>query len=88
MFVNHVLNILLSTFFHGDIYKMYFSPVSDFEKLRNRIQRVCQIIRQRCGMFERVRDSCNKRMPSVCGNGKKTREISSVNIEKPVVSQS
>ncbi|KOC64263.1 hypothetical protein WH47_01970, partial [Habropoda laboriosa] len=58
--------------------QVYSSPINDLEELRNRIHHVCQIIRQRCGIFERVRDSV----------GRRTRGKSSVNIEKPVASQS
>ncbi|CAK9800957.1 hypothetical protein ANTPLA_LOCUS2625 [Anthophora plagiata] len=42
------------------------SPINDLEelslnKLCNRIHHVCQTIRQKCGIFERVRDSVKRR---------------------------
>ncbi|CAK9804402.1 hypothetical protein ANTQUA_LOCUS4074 [Anthophora quadrimaculata] len=36
--------------------QMYSSPINDSEELRSRIHQTCQIIQQRCEIFERVHD--------------------------------
>ncbi|KOC59408.1 hypothetical protein WH47_11037, partial [Habropoda laboriosa] len=41
--------------------QVYSSPINDLEELRNRIHHACQIIRQRCGISERVRYSVRRR---------------------------